>query len=350
MDLDKCESISEKIQSTYYIKIYLDAAYFLCLSPFRLDLRVKLDTKTPYYSTKSWWPQKTFCAILTVLSLIWLIRDIRIAFPKDPKNPSQHFRFAMEVSDTVFKLLVIKLFWVDQNKVVNLVNFMLKKDISNYSHSRQKFSARKCMCNGLIIMYTGMALGYWITGTEIFGALDNGFNFQWWNWLKEAGKFNSFLFTDSSMSPEVDSLLASLAAVQFLQRRMLGAYADLFVLIVAVTLHSAVRTLTESLQMDATSTSQELMVPRWPVIQERYKVLKRLCKMINSMIGTNVTCLIAFVSLFFAVSLDAVFNTKGAHYYGRLIKVIFFYIDVSSIFLVSADICYQVCSFIFLCS
>lgn len=346
----RMESESTSIPLTSFIKIYFDATYFLCISPFHLRLnRLQM---TPLYSATSWWLQKVACGVLTLLACLWMIREVRLSIPGDAQNPVAHFRFVMAILNCVFKLIIIKLFWTGQGEIVKLVNFILENNLGCDVHHGRKFFTEKRGAFALILIYTGMALGSVATWTEIYKKDLYQFELTW-RGLMDAGRINIFLPQDFSDASDIISIgFGILAAIEFYQRTIFGLYSDLFILMVVLTLHMAAKSLALSLPRNEDETSvasglssknKPCLMRRWLAVKGQFKALKRLSRMINKIVGTNITCMISYAILFSATSLDTVFITEGAQNYFRVMKAIFLYLDLLSVFLVSANTCHQVC-------
>lgn len=337
-----------KPELTYFLKIFLDVAFLLCLCPFRLKLGKSRSNVTPLYSAKRWWPQTIASGVLTIFVSFCMIRETYLSVPTSGKNPVLHFRFAKEVLNVIFKLLIIKLFWFNKKEIVNLVNFLIEKDFKSFS--RKNARKEQFLASGLIVVFTGFTISMWASGAEIYGNNLGNEEIRCRNIFLKAGQLSIFSFVDIDI---LNSIFGGFATFEYLYRRIQGAYSDLFIFMVVLTLHTAAKSFSQYLSTCSSGGPPSIraeggiegtltITEQWSVICERFRSLKQLSRMTNKMIGTNLTCMAAYAILFFATSLDAVLMTQGGQYHGKVIKAMFFYFDVASVFLVAADICHQV--------
>lgn len=218
-----------KLELTNFLKIYFDFAYCLCLCPFRLDNKFS-DFSSGYgheYIVKSWWPQKLACAVASFLSLLWFIRDLRLSAPKDPKNPSLHFRLLLKVLGFLMKFTTIKRFWMNQEEFRNILNYIAidanSLPVQPIRILNQHFVRFLC------VLYTGMGITNWICGLGLGSYSDsvstddhisNWSGTWWWTSMVNASNYYNLFREPLEKNATVsylDTVLAIPGAIGFLQ-------------------------------------------------------------------------------------------------------------------------------------
>lgn len=85
----------------------------------------------------------------------------------------------------------------------------------------------------------------------------------------------------------------------------------------------------------------------WRIVHQEYFNLKYLAKMINNVIGSNITSFLITFILEYAISLDELIlmgHTTHKSHWIRWVVVGFYFCSSVAILLVSGDICRQVCT------
>lgn len=159
-----------------------------------------------------------------------------------------------------------------------------------------------------------------------------------------------------------------------LSRRIWGLYTDLLILVAASTLHNTTKLFARSLQISLSnhkefSTNDNLVRIRngndddtddkhvviemeaefkWADIYAQFQFLKRLSRLINKIVASNVTFLVAVVSLYYAINIGQTLlnngNTVDVHIIlkSKMVRSIFYYVEYGMILLVAADVGRQV--------
>lgn len=298
-----------------------------------------------------------------------------------------YFRIVGNICDSLLKLITIKQFWLNGKQIEDIVNFTLTR-LSWVDANRTR--PVWALPLSLVSVYTIFSVLTWGHGDTnwINSVAINGYNnheqawsvTNWWESMMDAGRFNFFL-TDLPLNNSVSSWngnagfrvisgvdigLAILAAIGAFQRRVLGLYTDLFILMTILTLYIVAREFAQQvLKMEdlgkfGTKLDEERSrnlrlkktwvieierqneLSKWLEIAEMYSSLKKLAKLVNRIVGINVTCIVSFAILHFAISFDEVFLRSEGRNYGRMVRVSLFYLDHIILLLVAADVPQQV--------
>ncbi len=118
-----------KYSTANFLSIYFDFAFILFLSPFRL-VRGK---HHGWYSIKRNIFHKIFCALLSLLGIIYCVTYFRTAFPDFTSNDvstTSYFEALSALFSTWFQMLSLKKFWFEQDKFLKILNCinMLKRE------------------------------------------------------------------------------------------------------------------------------------------------------------------------------------------------------------------------------
>lgn len=307
---------------------------------------------------KPWLPQTCFCAFYTILGSLWVLGDLRMALPTQTKTPVLHFHLVAEILDCSLKLVTIKHFWASKAKILKLLDYIHFMEITWPSVQLKKekyiFGARydinKIKPLGLIFLYTAVGIINWGIGpgVNVYVVSDDYISQnewsvrRWWLEMREWSQYIFFLEANVTSKPTnisapfSETILGGLAALGYLQKRVLGLYTDLFVLVGAITLHEAVAAFKIRLEADVERTASE-------DIQDQLEALQKLARMINKQLGASISCLLAYIVAFYAISLDSMFVSQEEwRNVGKIIKVAFFYSNYVAILIVSADTSWKV--------
>lgn len=215
-----------------FLKVSLDASYFLCICPFRVSINRGENGRIKAVST-TWAPQHIMCTSLTILGLFWIIGDLRTALPTNLQNPSLYFRMLLKFDVSISKFLLLKMFWFNRPDIVNIFNFVANSIVLPVFIESRKFFTEKIIAILICSLYTGNALievitGYY-TGSSLGGVRHSQWNVRWW-WgaMIEAGRFNYFLDTFNPSSNQTnfevnkwalgDHMVGLLSTLGFFQR------------------------------------------------------------------------------------------------------------------------------------
>lgn len=300
---------------TNYMKLYIDASYVLGMCPCRLKLE---KDSGKYVIVEGSWLFKIFCCLYAVLGTFWVIMHIILAFPKDRSGPSHYFNVLYRFLSCVAKKIIMWKFWVQKQELCNILNFILdRKNYLGTGNHAPKVGRKGTIL--ILLIYVSIGISDFITGRAAipWNYLPPGWKWSghwWWTTMVKVGRFqvrldNSSMHADSNYVPEfsiTDRILGVLSAIGWLQRRMFGGFADLFLLIGAITLWSVVQAFISPLRMSRTPaefmeawsvTSQTEKKPCWPEVIEGYNNLKKLTDLINQTYG-NIAAIFVAVAIF----------------------------------------------------
>lgn len=241
----ECASKSSRYSLVVLWKIFLDFQSILLCSPFRL----KVSRNGEYASIQTCLLQKLVCGLYAFVGFFWVLRNVRHTLPTNPKDPSLYLVMALHITVSLLKLITVKKFWLDQAKLVQIVNFILDKNNNLPFPKTESHNILAGYFGKLVVplscsLYTGMAISHWISERFYFISPAshnhhedipiNTWNFtSWWRGMVEEGRYTYFLQYDNNFN---DTTAGILAAVGFLWRLLLGANVELFLLLVAFTL------------------------------------------------------------------------------------------------------------------
>lgn len=330
---------------TNFLKFFFNASYFLLFCPFRLCLNHvdNCGKLVQYFSTKSHGVHKLICASCSFLSFLWLIKEFRVAILQgNPKDINLHFRTVSNILDWMAKLVTLKKLWVHREEIVTLLNFILEVGASVPIN----FHIRVTLPIGLILMHVGTAFLGWLAGSGVMfeNFLTDWSPRGWWSLMVHGGRVSFFIDRVARLDNGVnlagnqstDIIFGTLGAVAYLQRRLMGTFTDLFVVMAVLTLNMATRCFSSKLRSNGSMS--------WQKVHGEYKSLKKLSVLINTLIGTNVALFVPFATVYFATSLEHVFLGNLPMDFGRMARTAFFYLDELTILLVSADVCHRLAS------
>lgn len=228
-----------RLDLTYFLKFYLDAAYIFCLSPFRLSLIKSVDagknSSSYKFITKTWWPQKLLCATSAFLGTLWLLQEVRGAVPENPQDPRQYFNMALNLTDLGLKIVTLKKFWRNQTDFLKIANFIIGSEIRARRQSGIPGVQKRWKHFGKIVAlfaiacYTGMGFLNWGVGTGVlatFGGGNYNWSLEWW-WARMVNKGYENLFweipppvngSSSVRHSSADVFIGILSATGFFQR------------------------------------------------------------------------------------------------------------------------------------
>lgn len=337
--------LSGHSSTIYFLKFYLDWAYYLCLSPFKL----KVNSLGQFYP-HTWLPQTLLSAAFSVLGYFWIIRDIRLSIPTEPTNPSLYFLMILIFMFFCILTLTTKQLWMNQSEITNIVNFIAETKLSSSTenHGLMKFAAL-IAC----FVYTGNGLAATVAGEHSGPSCNvttSGSDPQrWWQAIVTSGRYNFFMEhhhqyssswqLDSSQEQVLtiqDGLIGVLAAIGFLNRRLFVAYCDLLLLMATLSLSVTARAFASTLTENGSGSTTATRKLSWPEVRQNYNLLKEMANKINNLLGTNVTLFLVKSILYYAIGF------KKVHSWTSLCFVMTYFAGASFGLIITADICHQV--------
>lgn len=352
------ESGSEQL--AYLWKIYFDFQYFLFCSPFRL--KQEKGNGSDHFVTTSWRPQKILCGVFTLLGLIWISRSVRMSLPADSDNPALYLLMILNIVMALFKMVRIKKYWLDQVKLVKIVNFIVDREHGFKIPSTPFVQFLLTTTKGKVIFifvcltYAAMATGNWVSGRDVVSEnMSERWSVSWW-WARmvELSRSNFFLTNDTSSVTE--STFGALTAAGFLWRLLLGCYLESFLLLVAFTAWLMPKAFAEQLLPADCRRKGKLKMPTldllvlqkkcrpkcWHDVRKEYEIIKEFIDLINEIFGWSQCYFVLETILFYCVSFDEMFVKESFPDWGKIFSVSFYFMTTCAALLFSADLCKQV--------
>lgn len=366
-----------------FLRAFLNAAYFFSISPFRLQLQENCNGR-PEYVAKSWLLQKVLGACVSILGFGWVIRELRMCLPRstDFHNPVKYFNVLLAIFGTLYQVETVRILWTRRNLFLKIANCQISLIIT--SKTAPIFYYLFFGKIGITVswaLYTGTAITHWLTvqgfveeiikSPSVNNDRNHIFNWSfhwWWRSLVEAGKFNFFLqnFEDAKTNDPSrntfstwENLIGTVSAIGLLQRQIIEAYCDFFLMMFVYTLWSSVYNFAYALRVNnlehfpaelnnalgtvvvSTSDMNQVCLP-WSMVRKNYNKLKMLADLINEAIGTNVTYLLVSAVLYYAIYFNIIFAEKENLDWTKLVGVLLYFLNACLIFNFSSNICYQV--------
>lgn len=107
-----------------FFLIYFDFAYFLLLSPFRFIKSQKArPDQLDQIKIKSNWIQQALVLLLNSLGSLRLVRDIYLT-SRISTDVNDSFRLFTILSRLMFNILVFKLLWFSQTKILKIIELL----------------------------------------------------------------------------------------------------------------------------------------------------------------------------------------------------------------------------------
>lgn len=140
---------------------------FLCC-PFRLEINKNEQSAI----LKSNTVHKMVCFLYKVVGLLWMIRNLQIGLPTNPKDPSMYLILAVNIDNVLLKLATAKRFWFDEQKILEIVSYILEKENDlPFPEASEMFLLK--WYPGFWVMvaslvFTLTAVSHWLTGNLYF--------------------------------------------------------------------------------------------------------------------------------------------------------------------------------------
>lgn len=179
-------------------KTFFNSAFFLGLTPFGMrdsDKKNSTNNKASI-EQRSFAPHIAICMILTVLDILWIVRDIRLSsVPPKTREPQLYFMGAKSWISSFHKLVLIKKLWFNHKDFLDIVNYISKSGGENLPRVKQSWWKGKTVNFLTILFYIGIAIIFCSKGGVIILVSKhvNIFSWSWW-WerMVEAGRYNFF--------------------------------------------------------------------------------------------------------------------------------------------------------------
>lgn len=325
-------------------------------------------------------------------------------------TPSTCFSFFFSVVGSIAKFSIVKIFWMKGENFIQLFNFIganqlifnsgfgpasdnevgsteinRNKDFQTYNFVSllllRAFLTTKIVSGVICASFLGMALLNAVRGYESEYVFDGKqlppfgeFKWSWWTRkLANAARINFFLSVSSQIDDKGlesvsanDCILAVIGAIGYLHRYFIDSLGDNFMMAIVITLWLPVRSFSDMIGKDFEGKSdfarfhlgnsnlfQNLNSPnsidkkdKLKIIMKNYSLLLELSKQINILYGTNITCFIFESIIFYALSIDNLFNMSKESEITmegtKILRFFFFFASFMCSLIMSTDICHQV--------
>lgn len=353
-----------------FIITYLNFSYVLCLSPFRLARKSK-SLSQPKFSIRTNIFQKTLCFITTFLGSFWIVRDLRVSFQSNDelKNPSLYFRTMFSILSAAMKIVTVFSLWGKSQDYLSLVEFLgnqpyftapraLKsQSLQLQKHRQVAWFIRKPAVVIICVTYLVIVASSCTFGLGL-GASTEQVLRDWKKYIVHGMKYCLLLEQHQfSRGSFPETIFFVCGAIGYLQRRLLGVFCDLLVLMCTLTLWSSSNTFSRLLRKGAEDEfdyrTDEYMVSflnphKWTQVLRDYATLKTLAGLLNKVFGNHLSCFVLGFSLYYATRFDEMFVKREGSSLGQydspkmITSMAYFLVNPCAVLYFSADICYQV--------
>lgn len=361
--------INKHFQSTPFLTYFLKFCYIFLLIPYRLKLnrvRVHLDGDiTCYYSvSKCNLSKKLVCFLYFLSGLFWHLHGVRTAinFFGKTNDPSNYFVVCQKIIGSCAKLWAQKVIWCNGKDIVCILNHVL--------HSPQKYrkqNANVTVALVICVMYTMITISDFVflrglgkngASININHSRRNFTSSAWWDALVCEGYANFWL--DPPDPPEgcginwKNILIGGFSMVGLLNRRFIGSFLDLFLLMTALTLWSTVKSFAERFKDSQTFGNSSMSLPigitiepkaiGWNEVYQEYMYIRHLSDLINKVAGKLVTLFLLSGILDYAVGIDELISNTGWRNWSNVAGEVFYVCYTIAFLCFSAECSHQVCA------
>lgn len=249
---------------------------------------------------------------------------------------------AVNIDNVLLKFASIKRYWFDEKKVVKIVNYIL--DTNNalpFPKLFGNFFLQHCarlLVTSACLVYTGMAVVHWLTGSLYFVTSANTTGISiltwnstlWWHQMMDEGRFTFCLDKKNSITG-MEVAAGILAALGYLWRLVLGANEELLLLIATFTLWISAKQFQTRLEMENGAKI-------WTQIFMEYKAIKKLASMINDVFGSTMFYVVIETALFNCMNIDDIFLNDSGFDLTKVFSFTMYSVITCVIFLISADV------------
>lgn len=362
------ENVQSKKWLAYFWETYFNWQYYLLVCPFRLQLQPQdpCNPKShPHYRIQSWLPQKLGCGVLTILCLSQTLHILFHTIPTNPKDPSMYFSMAYFAIITLYKVVILKLYWLHQVGIARIANFLLDVQNNIPTPAASIFplnSKGKYIFCILRISNTALTIGQWFYGNgtatypkgiPVAGQI-GGWNLKWlWSTLVVSGirstlvvgnvtGHHEWVISDSAYPfSAVETFLGVLTACGTFCRLILNSQAELIMIISSVTLRIVASTFGEMMEQ-LSKKADPCSTCHWVDIRKQYLAMKQLAVLINQTLGANITLFLLETIVYYSVSFDKILIAKDFPKWAEVVPVFFYCLTTIVIFLVSGSVSGQV--------
>lgn len=189
---------------TNFLECYMNLAFYLCVCPFRLK-RVNSEGTSQHktvkcqYIKQSNWLQKSCCTLFSLMAYPWILRESWNATPSLNANagPGVYFQMSCRYMNFIQKIIMFKLLWFDQTKLVEIFNFLSneKGGLPPY-----KFRISKLAISCFILPYVLTGVVAFVLGRGLVSTNIPDWNVAIWWQLVQCTSKNIYLFQSVTVS------------------------------------------------------------------------------------------------------------------------------------------------------
>lgn len=330
----------ESLNSVKYYRICFNWLYYFCVAPYRLKVIEIGKTETSQAKAElfdyqpsrykiiaeSWLPQKCLCFFLTSICLF--ITSGALVSPTSVPikwgNASGYFAFVYTRLDFIYSILLMKLIWLDKDRILELVNFMIDPE-NLVPVVRTKPQTGRGFSNDVVAMAAFQALAVMFLAIGLYGlfaitSISSWSLENWWGELRRLSHLHTFLIKTplDPVTSETEfggQIGCFLSAVGLFQRRMITSQGDLLMFATALSMRSAVVAFISGLRNESGIKNFRSLLESlrgkfegkgtWPQVLQQFWSLKQLTEICNR------GCSINNVWLFCRIRIH---KRSGAHF------------------------------------
>ncbi|CAL8136666.1 unnamed protein product [Orchesella dallaii] len=289
--------------------------------------------------------QRILCGISHFIGLAMYATALRHSLDDLSKEtpPLAYFSLFQNICSVSYKTMVVKAIWTKHNVLLEIVNFpcqgQQKRKTSGFSISLESpiFILSICSMSLAIALLRLRLPTTHPIGLFSIKQISSSEN-TWYRSLKQEAMY-IFCIQNESISPTVESVLHGVTLLLLVSKFIMSCFDDIFILMNILTLYCHVsRFLTTLRTTNLVPQNFFLSKPQVDAfgIVGNYRSLQKLSKLINNAVGK---CLVYFVGeglCAYAMALKEVLVWDNK---GRVVILMFYYVDFLCVLFASASIC-----------
>lgn len=375
-------------QITFFLKTSLNCQYYLLLSPFRLKLVHRDETKgskIQKYQAESWLPQKCLCFLLTCTGFPWILYTLLSSIPSNHKNPAAYISMSFYIIIAIYQLGFLKKYWLHQKRILKLLNFMLDTGNNIPIPDKRNFvmtaRARKTMIL-VCFLYYCLGILYWTLRKSDLAFpsdfLENGGRLPFsWKWLWATGvlvgrdiyfsgittKNNTeiveWIISSQTNYPftTLDTVVGIAASIGQYFRLMLVSQCELQFVIAVGTLWVVAKQFGTKIERYCRLSGKQNLNNgyayvkgndmfnfklTWKEVQSQFEGTSELARIINQVFGWNMGIYMANCISGYSIIVNEIFNPDYFPDLWHVVGVLGYYAGICTTTLMCGDICCQV--------
>lgn len=298
---------------TNFLTVYFNFAFVFFCSP----VRFAKDSKTGLFVSRKHLVHSALCGVVNILGVTSILSNLRgmAPFVFNQENPVVYFGGISYLSFTLLQVWTLKRSWFNQNKFLNILNFLEENKIFTMtSQKRSKviillqsklFSGLICICFVIMAVYE-LVWENVLQKTLVW-------NTQVWQKLVSTARFQFFMPQISSEKgiTVLDKLLVGLRLIGMVNDYILAYFASLLLLFASLTVWVC------SVGFGRELGRNKSM--KWSKVYTSFSFFREICQMVNESCGT-LTGIYLFSSLLYqSTSLDEIIVLSDIYKRFRLI-------------------------------